>query len=167
MKLTVAFIACIILTNCGSGKTDSAFVEFQENPPFDLINSYYQDWVAGVKEGGSGTNFHLRFQTMEPEVQLQDIYFQGNVVPLERKMTSAIAYVGYLKNKANSRDIIMDSDPIKETVNTPPKKIPFPLEDTDAVISYIYKGSLQYYKIENITRKEMLAYPSSNPNGDN
>lgn len=167
MKLIAALISLILLTNCGSGKTNTSQISFENNPPFNLINSYYQDWVAGVKEGGSGTNIHLRFQTMAPEVELKDVYFKKHIIPLERKMTSAIAYVASIKNDNNRPDVVMDSDPVKEAVNTPPKKLPFLLEATDAVISYTYQGKLHFYKIENINRKEMVAYPAANPKGDN
>ena len=142
-------------------------VQSEENLPFTLTHSYYQDWVAGVQGGGSGTNIHLRFDTMEPEVTLLEVYFKNNYAPLQRKMTSAIAYQAQLINANNRPDVIMDGDPIKEAQNTPPKKLPLEIPSTDAAITYTYKGKSHVYLIQNITRKEMLAYPKTNPKGDN
>ena len=167
MKLIVAIIAILGLTGCGSGQSDSSNVRFEQNPPFNLANGYYQDWVAGVKEGGSGTNIHLTFQSMDPDVALTDLYFKGYVLPVTRKMTSAIAYTASYTNETKRPDVIMDSDPAREAANRPPKNSPFSLKDNQAVLSYMYNGKLYYYKIATLERKEMLAYPSSNPRGDN
>ena len=44
------------------------------------------------------------------------------------------------------------------------EKFPFKLENNEAVLSYEYNNKMHYYKIANIEEKEMIAYPSSNPN---
>ena len=154
------------LSNCGSSTAVSETTGSSEKP-FKLINSYYQDWVAGVQGGGSGTNIHLRFETMEPGVELVDVYFRNNSASLTRKMTSAIAYIGQIKKQENRPDIIMDGDISQEAQNRPPKMLPLEIPDTHAAFRYSYQGKTYVHVIENIEEKEMLAYPSSNPKGDN
>ena len=78
---------------------------------------------------------------------------------------NSFLFIGYFKND-NNKDIIMDADIIKEAQNTPPEKIPFQLEENEAVISYTYKGSVQYYKISNIIKDEVIAFPEAKPKND-
>ncbi|QIE59949.1 hypothetical protein G5B37_10350 [Rasiella rasia] len=154
-------------SNCGSSNIETSSMQTEQNPPFKLVNSYYQDWVAGIQGGGSGTNIHLRFETADPEVTFLNAYFKNNSAPLERKMTSAIAYVANIKRGKTRPDVIMDSNPIKEAQNTPPKKLPLEISSEDVAITYRYKENTFVYVIKNIERKEMLAYPQGNPKGDN
>ena len=74
--------------------------------------------------------------------------------------------IGYFKNQ-NNRDVIMDGDATKEALNIPPEKIPFQLNENEAVVSYFENDKMVYYKISNIEEKEILAYPQSNPKIEN
>ena len=58
----------------------------------------------------------------------------------------------------------MDSNSTKETANIPPTRFPFKLENNEAVLSYEYHNKMYYYKISNIEEKQLIAYPSRNPN---
>ncbi len=149
--------------NCGgvqTGKTENTFVQ---DPPFKIAEAYYQDWVAGVKEGGSGTNVHIVFGQMAPNVVIQKIYFRNNILEAKPSEKQPNQYIGYLRN-SSQRDIVMENDPIKEAQNSLSKSFPFPLENNQAVIEYLYGGTKNFYKISALTKKDMVPYPQANPN---
>ena len=150
-------------SNCGGTKTDSSKISFEQTPPFKISEAYYQNWVAGVKEGGSGTNVHITFSEMEADVVIQNIYFRNHILEAKGNVNDPNQYVGYLKNNTQ-RDVIMDADPVKEAQNVPSKTFPFQLEENQAVIEYWFGGKKNYFKIENLSQKEMIPYPQTNPN---
>lgn len=166
MKIATALTLLILFSNCGSGKTETSTYFFEENPPFRVEAASYQQWVAGTPQGGSGVNVFISFSTIQESVVFKEIYFRGKKTEVVTSAAVRVQYVGYFKNESK-QDVIMDSNSIKEAVNTPPNKIPFQLNDDEAVISYEFNREIGYFKIENLEQKEMLAYPASNPKGDN
>jgi len=166
MKITITLITLLLLSSCGSGNTYTSSHIFKQYPPFAVEAASYQQWVAGTPQGGSGVNVFINFSQIEQGVIFKEIYFRGKKTEVVTSAAVRVQYVGYFKN-GSRQDVIMDSNVLKEAVNTPPEKIPFQLYDDEAVISYEYAGEISYYKIENIEHKEMLAYPAGNPKGDN
>ncbi len=155
-------ILILSFSNCGGAKTNDSKMFFEQNPPFKIAEAYYQNWVAGVKEGGSGTNVHIAFSEMDPDVVIQNIYFRNQILEAKGNVNQPNQFVGYLKNDGQ-HDVIMDADPMKEAQNTPPKTFPFELENNQAVVEYWFSGKKNYYKIINLSQKEMIPYPQSNP----
>ena len=158
------FIITVLFLNCNSSKNTNSAYSFSQNPPFTMVEAYSQKWMAGVKEGGSGTNIYLKIENIEIGTSINEIYFSNKSAKANPSTDNL--YIGYYKNEEN-RDVIMDSDPNKEAKNTPPKTFPFKLEENEAVISYLFKGMDYYFKVSNITEKEILAYPMGNPNNGN
>jgi len=150
-------------SNCGGTQTASSKLAFEQNPPFKIAETYYQNWVAGVKDGGSGTNIHIAFSKIDSDVVIQNIYFRNQILEAKGNLNEPNKFVGYLKNDAQ-RDVIMDADPIKETQNKLPTPFPFQLEENEAVIEYWFGGKKNYYKVSNLSQKEMIPYPQANPN---
>jgi len=149
-------------SNCGGAQTNSK-IAFEKNPPFTISESYYQNWVAGLKEGGSGTNVHIIFSTIQPDVAMQNIYFRNHKLEAKGNVNEPKQFVGYLKNDT-PHNVIMDADPVKEAQNTPRQNFPFQLEENQAVLEYWFNGEKQYYKIPNLSQKELIPYPQANPN---
>ncbi len=162
--LGVSFIL-LGLSNCRGGKTDNDIYSFNQNPPFGILEVYSQDWIAGIKGGGSGTNLFIIITELKEKVEIKDIYFRNKIINAQKDHNNSLLYLGYFK-KENNRDIIMDSDPIKEAQNTPPKIFPFQLKENEAVISYLYEEELQFYKVSNIMEKDIIAYPETKPKID-
>ncbi len=164
MKFTYIFIAILSmsLSNCGGSNTNNS--NFTSNPPFKIQEIYFQKWVAGVRGGGSGTNVYITFSEVSEGVVFQELFFKNKKSKLN--VTSKNQVVANFKSTQNF-GVIMDGDPTKEAVNTPPEKIPFQLEKSEAVISYSKNGKVNYYKVSNIKEKEMVAYPQSNPKIEN
>ena len=164
IAVCTASILLFSFSNCGSSQTSS--YKLTQNPPFSIDDVFYQDWVAGIKEGGSGTNVHIPFKDFTKDVRVDSIYFRNKIEKAKNSPQAKKQYIGYFK-KGTNRDIIMDSDPKKEAQNTPPKSFPFELADNEAVVSYVQNGTTNYYKITNIRRKEMLAFPQNKAPSDN
>lgn len=160
--LTVPFFL-LSFSNCGGAKADGPKTSFEQNPPFKISEAYYQNWVAGVKDGGSGTNVHIIFSEIQPDVVIQNIYFRNHILEAKGNINEPKQFVGYLKNESQ-RDVIMDADPMKEAQNTPSKAFPFKLENNQAVLEYWFEGKKHYFKISNLSEKEMIPYPQANPN---
>ncbi len=152
--------------NCGSGNTNDSYIVLEQYPPFQVEAASYQKWVAGTPEGGGGVTVFINFSNIQQGVVFKEIYFRDKNTEVVASAAVRVQYVGYFKNESK-RDVIMDSNSINEAANTPPKKSPFQLEDDEAVISYKFNGEIAYFKIEKLEQKEILAYPASNPKGDN
>lgn len=153
----------VSLINCGGTQKTNMEKSLVQNPPFKITEAYYQNWVAGVKEGGSGTNVHIVLREMNPEVGIENIYFRDRILKAKNDAKQPNQFVGYLRN-SSQRDIIMDQNPIKEAQNTPSKSFPFQLEENQAVVEYQFNGKKHYYKITNLSQKDMIPYPQANPN---
>lgn len=160
--ISLSFIL-LSVSNCGSSQNNKS-VSFESTPPFTIAEIFAQDWVAGVKEGGSGTNVNVTFENLDENLIIENIYFSKKVFLVRRAAKNPKAYMGSYKEKAG-RDIIMDSDPVKEAKNIPPIPFPFELEPNEAVISYVENGTTKFYKVSDVTIKPRIAYPSANPNG--
>ena len=158
------FFITVLFSNCGSSKKEDSSYFITQNPPFTMVEVYNQKWMAGVKEGGTGTNIYFKIDDIEPGTFINEIYFRNKITKANH--TSENQFIGYYKTQEN-RDVIMDSDPNKEAKNIPPKPFPFKLAENEAVLSYIFKGKDYYFKVSNITEKEVLAYPQVNPNNGN
>lgn len=154
------------LVSCGSAQQSKNEFVLKQNPPFKIVEAYYQKWVAGVKEGGAGVNVHLIFDKLEPNVDIKEVFFRGEIKDVQKSQQNDNLYVaGFTRDLEN--DVIMDVDPIKESQNTPSKKFPFDLKGDEAVIGYLFNGSKQYYKLSNIPEKRQISYPQSNPTSRN
>lgn len=169
LKINLVMFAffCMVFgfSNCEGSKSKNSEIKLVQDPPFEIGEIYSQDWIAGIKGGGSGTNLYITFTELSEDIIIQNIFFKNNMVKAEASSQNRKQITGYFKNDINS-DVIMDSDPVKESQNTPPIKIPFQLNEQDAVISYLYKGSLKYYMIVDIEEKPLIAYPTINRKND-
>ena len=157
---TLGFIfLMMLLSGCCGSRTKESSYSISQNPPFVIDDVYSQEWVAGVKGGGSGTNIYFKIEKIEHGTLINEIYFRSKIIKAEN--TTQNLFVGYFNNEKN-RDFIMDSSPKKEAKNIPPKLFPFKLAENEAVLCYILKGRDYYYKVSNITEKKTQAYPQSN-----
>ena len=159
--LISAIVSIAIITSCATCKTEKESFVLTQNTPFTVKNIYYQKWMAGIKEGGSGLNIYAFIDDISEGVIVKEFYFRGN--SFEVKPSKDSIFIGYCKNEANM-DMIMDNNSTKETANIPPKKNSFKLENNEAVLSYKHHNKMYYHKISNIEEKQIIAYPSKNSN---
>ena len=137
--------------------------KLQKEAPAQFGDVYCQKWTAGIKGGGSGLNIFI--PVMDKSIQLDSVYFRGEVAKLEVKAGDLPIYIGRFKTEVNQpKDIVMSSDANDEYTNQIPEKakiIPFELKDNECVVSYIKDEKILYYKISNVQEKDALNYPSA------
>ena len=161
-KILGLSIFVIGISGCAGGKD----YLLEQNPPFTVSSAYFQKWVAGIKEGGSGTKVHITIENIKEEISVKEIFFGDRILSAHRHPQKIDSYSSDFKDEAR-QDVVMDGDAVKESQNTPPEKSPFSLGKNEAILSYTIKGEMHYYKISNLEEKPLIAYPSSNPNGRN
>ena len=164
--LRLAGIAVLIFVSSSCNTTKP--ISLVENPPFTLGESYFQNWVAGVRGVGSGTNVHISFAEIDDDVVVKDIYFRGKKLKANNFPQFRNQYIGYGKNfMANINDSengMEDDSPAAQELNLN-EPFPFQLGDDEAVLSFSHNGRTRYYKVPQLKEKPMTAYPKSNPEG--
>ncbi|MBT8262808.1 MAG: hypothetical protein KJO05_08300 [Bacteroidia bacterium] len=164
---TISLAMIIILfAQCGGGKTENGKPQLDQNPPFKILDAYYQDWVAGIPEGGSGTNIYISLGDISEDVVIDKIYFRKMISDAKLSPQTKNQYIGYFR-KDQRQDIIMDIDPVKEAQNIPREPFPFELKDDEAVIAYRHENEMKYTRVSDLRMEELLAYPSTKPKDDN
>lgn len=164
MKFTTTLIfgtVFLSLLNCKTSKESG--LHFQSTAPLEISAPYYNSWIAGIKEGGSGINVFLPLKANGKTV-IDSLHFRGQKVVVE---TRDKLIIGRFKNFSNQKkDIIMSSNPQDEYNNKLELKrdlSPFKLPQNACVISYKINGKRLYYKISNLKKGKSIAYPSAPP----
>lgn len=156
-------IVLIGFSSCGGAQSSDGSISLEKNPPFKILDSYFQKWVAGTKEGGAGINLYLDFETIQPNVVIREVYFQNHILEAKNSGATPLSYVAHITS-GSKNDLVMDIDPKKEAKNTPPQTFPFQLKANEAVIGYLVSGEKKYFKIDNLVERREIAYPQANPN---
>ena len=159
-KLMLAGIVLSAFSQCSSQK-------LVKTPPFVLGEVMAEEWVEAGENGASGTHLFIPVEEGKA-IPLDSVYFRGKAEKLEKiQRDSYLVYIGRFKNKTDGQeDMILHADPEKEFGNKPPelgKKIPFELEDDEAVVSFMEKGKTKYYKIEDIKASVPVQLPEKQP----
>ena len=170
MKNTSIIILTVFsLYGCSSQK------KLTTAPPFSINNPFYQQYVGGREESGTGFILQLPVDVEAGnEIDFLEVFFKGHVLEAEIKEDGEnLRIVCNYKDTSEDKkpDIIMHSDPKEEVGNQPPASInrknadfPFDLDNDEAVISYkIITGDPQnnkvsYFKITGIKKKPSLIY---------
>ena len=167
MGILVMFVQCATSQNQNTETKKQVMnqPEIEETAPVAIEQPYFQEWVAGVEEGGRGFNVVLPLKEAS-EVELKEIYFQGKKIELLPSSDNKRYLGNYKHPEYKKSDLIMSDDPRKEYGNQMPvmeKPIPFSLNNDEAVISYMEGDLKKYFKISGITKKQMVAYPEAPP----
>lgn len=144
----LAFLVLTLFLQCSSAQ------KLQENVSFKVEQPYFQKWVAGVKNGGSGINIFIPVTNLKTNITLDSLYFRGHKVLLETKPNNPNLFIGRILTEANQNE---DFSPKTEA------EIPFDLKENEAVIIYTENDKKKYYKIENIKEKQAEYFPSTPP----
>ena len=160
MKTIIQFLVIFLTQNCNPKATT---IESQEKIPAEILEVYFQKWIGGQEQTGSGTDFHIQFETTLPkDVELKKVYFQNNEANFEEQ--DKTTFVAHLKFKPKS-DIVLDSDPKKEYGNKAPevKNKNLNLQPDEAILEFVKNKKVVKIKIQKIKEKEIVAYPSNRP----
>lgn len=164
--LSIGF-SSLLLTQCKStAVSDTQETMVLSQPAFASSSAYYNTYVAGMAQGGSGIEFYLDIEVLEADVVLENVYFRQSVGKLMRASDNYVAR--FRTDLGNNQDLVMSDNVEDEAVNTPPvqkEAFPFALSPSEAGITYRDNGVLKYAKIVNVVEKEAKAYPSQKPRG--
>ena len=163
ISIFILALTLFSFSNCGNAKPGVESIQFQQNPPLLIEGVNAQKWMAGIQEGGTGTNLFVPVLNIKEGVVFKDLYFRGQVIEAKTDPRVRVRYIGYFKDE--KKDFVMDSDPVNEAQNKPRTPFPFDLKNDEAVFSYAYQNIVSYYKITGVIDLEPLALPSINPNG--
>lgn len=152
--------SCIIFAffSCSSQK------EISTQLPYEIESVYFQKWIGGQEQTGSGVNFYLTFKNPLPQnTTLEKLYFQNKEGVFERE--SDVKYVGRIYSKPQNQDVILDGNSQKEYGNKAPEitQPKFELQPNEAILEFRMGTEVRYYKIVDLKEKELLAYPSTRP----
>jgi hypothetical protein len=149
-------------TNCANGK------KLQGETPVPFDQAYYSSWTGGQKDAASGFTLFLPVE-LDTQVQLDSVYFRGRKAVIEKSAAEPNLFLAYFKissEEERQKDVIMHVDPKKEYGNKPPQlpeKIPFTLEEGEAVIRYTRNGKVNYLKITGIEKKDSVGVEIKRP----
>ena len=140
------FLINATLLSCSSVKQNDLIL--QNNPPFKVVKATYKSWVGG-QPGIKGYQFFIEIS--DSKVRLDSVYFRGFKAALEKdELAKKLQYNAVIRFPREKPDLILHENPKKEYGNQPPiipQKIPFNLNQHEAVVSYIYKNKKWYYKV--------------------
>lgn len=146
------------LFGCSSQK------KLTKEAPFRVVGAECQTWVGGREETGIGTEVTLILEGLSTQVNLDQLYFRGRVGDLSVTRTEA-GKLARCTFTDQEKKISMHSDPMKEVGNQPPrmksaaeKEFPFQLGSDEAVISYLEKDRMRYFKVTGVVEKPGRAY---------
>lgn len=150
LKYTVIAAVLIGLYQCSSRK-------WVKDPPFALGEVVFENMT--IKGSDSIVTLYIPVEEGKT-VLLDSVYFRKQALKLEK-----IQRDSYLVYRARytlfpKPDMILHTDSQQEFGNKPPalgKKWIGVLQDNEAVVRYLWKGKIQYFKIENI--KESVSVP--------
>ncbi|WP_324720239.1 hypothetical protein [Salinimicrobium sp. HB62] len=145
-----ALLILMSFSNCANGK------QLQEEPPMVVKEAYYTTWKGGVRGAGSGFNLFIPV-TADAEIEMDTVYFRGRKSVLEKEPFDPHLYVARFKNPGVNKDFVMHKDPKMEYGNELPaviEKIPFELEEGEAVVRYTKDGVEKFFRIKDIQRRD-------------
>lgn len=157
MKLAFSFIIIAILS-CSSQK------ETYKTLPYEVESAYFQQWIGGQEQTGSGVNLHLKLKEALPEnATLTKVYFQNKEGVFEKE--NETAFIARFYTKPQDKALILHEDSAKEYGNKAPEMIDrrFQLQNNEAMLEFHIGNKINYYKLVDIKQKELLAYPSTRP----
>lgn len=156
-NLVLFFIAFFSLFSCNSSKKINQVSSTCDN----IKDAYFQHWIGGQEQTGSGTNIHITFSESINDKKLIRIYFQNKVA--EPHIIDDFTIVALFSTK--NPDLILENSPKDEYGNQAPIMVKnFPnLAENEAVLEYLINDKSVFCKISNLKEKELLAYPSARP----
>ena len=142
-------ICCTALFVSTCGHSKESLFKLQKTAPFNIEKATYQEWVAGVRGGGSGISVVIIIDDKSAsKIEFDSLFFRDQKEKLHRSTSKLVAH---FKTKINTReDIILHINQQQEYGNQPPvieNRIPFDLTTKEAVISFKEKNEVKYVKI--------------------
>lgn len=125
--------------------------------PGEISSVYFQSWMAGVRGGGSGTDFYIELAQPLPErVILSQVYFRGKKESVT--MINKYLYEVSFRNDENNGnvDIFVSKTKKGTSINSVHSLL---LDDTQAELVYYENDVLKLYVLSDVKEIEPLMYP--------
>ena len=136
--LLSSIFALTLITGCGSNK------ELQERAPAQFQDIYYT-------EGENGLDLYIPVAVIqENRVSMDSVYFRGMKSPLVRDSEQTNLFIANFSTGAMD---IMSIDPAEENKNRLPQrteKVPFEIQDDEAILVFTQNNKTKYYKLTGI-----------------
>ncbi len=152
--LVAGLFILILLSGCKSNVP-------QKKVPFSIDEKTYYHWVGG-KQGTRGTTIRISGFAQTLNLSFSKIFFQNKEFEVVPQFSGTDFVLEATVSEFIPQDKIMSNDPLAEYGNVPPqvgKKIPFELEEDEAVIVYAVSGSDSYLKVTGIKQLETQYRP--------
>lgn len=154
---SISMIFGLLFSACVSTNT------LQSIAPISVGEIYCQPWRSGIDSGGSGINLYIQLIKEIPvSIQLDSVYFRHKVTTLELVGSDSLLYVGRFHSEIN-RKVLNSTESNEDPATALSKstlKVPFELNNSECVISYLEGGKIKYFKVDNISEKTIQNYPS-------
>ncbi|MCF6181824.1 hypothetical protein [Lutibacter sp.] len=152
LKIISVFTVISTLFFCCSATNTKTMQKMQKNPPFKIISSEVTDWVGG-QPGVRGIKVSIKVDNKD--IKLDSIYFRNQKAALELVANSnPPEYISvFITSSRGINDFIIDKDATKEFGNkskSVQEKIPFKLQNNEAIVSYQKQSKFFFYKIKNL-----------------
>ena len=131
-------------------------IKLENEAPVTFREVYIQNWISGVKGGGSGTNIFIEVNSKD--IVLDSVFFRNDIAKLETKPMSPMLFIGRFKTDINTEPLSI-SENVSEKHSQ--KEFPFKLKDTECVVSYNMEGKTKFFKLTNIIEKQQDELPMS------
>jgi len=160
MKLITFAVVVLALSmsNCTSQQ------KLVDNPPFTLGEASCQAWKGGRAETGSGMLLEINITDQnKTDLKMQEAFFRGKKAPISMSSKEGVwlATANFVNASETKKDMVMHADGTQEVGNQPPilkEKIPFELEPTECVVSYVDGDTVKYFKVTGIKEKKTQYY---------
>lgn len=145
-----SFVLITLLFSCASNK-----ITLETEPPIQISNAFYTEWVSGIKEGGTGLNLSLLINKEETNKKLVGIYFRNKYASL--KFNKPNMYSGFIRTSKGERmelEVLEGKQKTKKIsegkeseLEEESAKLPFPLKENEAVVVCLINNKKKYFKI--------------------
>nr|WP_299342581.1 hypothetical protein [Allomuricauda sp.] len=160
MRIYFQVLALMLLSlGCSSQK------DLAKAPPIDFGNPSCRQWYGGTEQSDSGLLLEIPVLGETSEIEIKQAFFRGKITDFswETRGESKVLIADFKNPVRTKPDIVMDADPKKEVGNQPPslnkqEDFPFELDSSEAILSYLEKGKIKYYKIVGVKEKKPLLY---------
>ena len=134
--------AVILLSSCGSNK------ELQERSPAQFEQSYFTSTTNSLQ-------LFIPVKAIQVNrISFDSVYFRGMKSDLKPDPEKTGVYTAHFNT--GNKDLIMSSDPAEEYANKMPQmpvKVPFEINEDEAVVVYKDNNRRKYYKITGIKER--------------
>lgn len=138
--------------------------KLEQQPPFKIEKVSYHNWTGG-QPGVGGTNIEIKLKE-KSNIKFDSIFFQNKSTAAEiNTAANGMILIGYFNTfKRQRKDLILDSNVVKEMKNTLPdrRNFPFQLKENEAILSYKIENKIKYFKITDIEKIKPRFFPKVN-----